>query len=195
VKFCEQSSSSAERFGNLESIQNRLPRQSDLLAVFGMVVFVCYSWTMLGFLNKLSSFLLYFTLGEIANILAFMMAFTLLESLVLTVLLVLLSVILPAGWLREGFAFKGFIIVIVATGTSILFQTLLDSNFPHPLVLLLFILVPIGLAIVLITKIRSMPKVYNLIHNIQDRILIMLFVYVPLGVLSLLFVLYKNLIS
>lgn len=179
----------------MESIQNRFPRQSDLLAVFGMVVFLCYSWTMLGFLNKLSSFLLYFTLGEIANILAFMMAFTLLESLVLTVLLVLLGVILPAGWLREGFAFKGFIIVIVATGTSILFQTQLDSNFPHPLVLLLFILVPIGLAIVLITRIRSMPKVYNLIHNIQDRILIMLFVYVPLGVLSLVFVLYKNLIS
>jgi hypothetical protein len=179
----------------LESIQNRFPRQSDLLAVFGMVVFVCYSWTMLGFLNKLSSFLLYFTLGEIANILAFMMAFTLLESLVVTVLLVLLSVTLPAGWLREGFAFKGFIIVIVATVTSILFQTLLESNFPHPLVLLLFLLAPIGLAIVLIAKIRSMPKVYNLIHNIQDRILIMVFVYVPLGVLSLMFVLYRNLIS
>ncbi|HSK66346.1 MAG TPA: hypothetical protein VK888_05415, partial [Anaerolineales bacterium] len=94
----------------MESIQNRFPRQSDLLAVFGMVVFVCYSWTMLGFLNQWSSFLLYFTLGEIANILAFMMAFTLLESLVVTVLLVLLSVTLPAGWLREGFAFKGFII-------------------------------------------------------------------------------------
>ena len=179
----------------LDSIQKRFPRRYDMLAVFGVAVFVCYSWTMLGFLNKLSSFLLYFTLGEIANILAFMMAFTLLESLVVTVLLVLLSATLPAGWLREGFAFKGFIIVIVATGTSILFQTLLDSNFPHPLILLLFLLAPIGLAIVLIAKIRSMPRAYNLIHNIQDRILIMLFVYVPLGLVSLVFVLYKNLIS
>lgn len=184
-----------KELGNLESIQNRFPRQSDLLAVSGMVVFVCYTWTLLGFLNKLSSFLLHFTLGEIANILAFMMAFTLLESLVVTILLVLITATLPAGWLREGFAFKGFIIVIVATITSILFQMVLNSNFPHPLVLLLFILAPIGLAIALIAKVRSMPKVYNLINNIQDRVLIMLFVYVPLGVLSLLFVLYRNLIS
>jgi hypothetical protein len=178
----------------LDSIQNRFPRQSDLLAVFGIVVFVCYSWALLGFLNKLSSFLLYFTLGEIGNILAFMMAFTLFESLVVTASLILLSAILPRNWLREGFAFKGFIIVIIATATSILFQKLLDSNFPHPLVLLMFILVPVGLAVAVITKVRSMPKAYNLINNIQDRILIMLFVYVPLGVLSLVFVLYKNLI-
>jgi hypothetical protein len=177
----------------LDSIQKRFPRRYDMLAVFGVAVFVCYSWTLLGFLNKLSSFLLYFTLGEIANILAFMMAFALVESLVLTAILILLSAILPSGWLREGFAFKGFVIVMIATVTSILFQNILEDNFPHPLVLLLFILIPIGLAVTLIALVRSAPKIHSLINNIQDRVLIMLFVYVPLGVLSLMFVLYRNL--
>ncbi|HEX5837477.1 MAG TPA: hypothetical protein VFY26_06575 [Anaerolineales bacterium] len=177
----------------MDFIQKRFPRRYDMLAVFGVVVFVCYSWTLLGFLNKLSSFLLYFTLGEIANILAFMMAFALVESLVLTVILVLLSAFLPSDWLREGFAFKGFVIVIIATVTSILFQNILEDNFPHPLVLLLFILIPIGVAVALIALVRSAPKVHSLINNIQDRVLIMLFVYVPLGVLSLMFVLYRNL--
>ena len=179
----------------MASIRNRLPRRSDLLAVFGMVVFACYSWTLLGFLNKLSSFLLYFTLDEIANILAFMLAFTLLESLVITALLVFLSILLPTAWLREGFGFKGFVIIVVATAASILFQNILESNFPHPLVLSLFVLVPIGLIVALIAMVRSMPKVYNLINNIQDRVLIMLFIYVPLGVLSLAFVLYRNFIN
>ena len=177
----------------MDSIQKRFPRRYDLLAVFGVAVFVCYSWTLLGFLNKLSSFLLYFTLGEIANILAFMMAFALVESLVLTAILILLSAILPSGWLREGFASKGFVIVIIATVTSILFQNILEDNFPHPLVLLLFILIPIGVAVALIALVRSAPKIHSLINNIQDRVLIMLFVYVPLGVLSLMFVLYRNL--
>jgi hypothetical protein len=166
-----------------------------MLAVFGVVVFVCYSWTLLGFLNKLSSFLLYFTLGEIASILAFMMAFALLESLVITAILVLLSAVLPSAWLREDFAFKGFIIVLIAAATSVLFQNLLETNFPHPLVLALFILIPVGLAVALITVLRSRPKVYKLVNSIQDRVLIMLFIYVPLGVLSLMFVLYRNLIA
>ena len=178
----------------LGSIRRRFPSRSDVVAVFGLAVFACYTWTLLGFLNKLSSFLLYFTLGEIANILAFMMAFTLFESLVVTATLVLLSAILPSGWLREGFAFKGFIVVIVASVTSILFQNVLDGNFPHPLVLLLFILIPTGLATALIAWFRSMPKAQCLVGNIQDRVLIMLYFYVPLGVLSLAYILYRNLI-
>lgn len=178
----------------MDSIQKRFPRRYDMLAVLGIAVFVCYSWTLLGFLFKLSSFVLYLTLVEIAHILAFMMAFALVESLFVTAVLVLLSVILPSGWLREGFAFKGFIILLIATATSILFQNILDENFPHPLVLLLFVLIPIGLAVASITLVRSAPKILSLIHNIQDRVLIMLFVYVPLGVLSLLVVLYRNLV-
>lgn len=177
----------------MDSIQKRFPRRYDLLAVFGVAIFVCYSWTLLGFLFKLSSFVLYLTLGEIAHILAFMMAFALVESLVITAILLLLSAILPSDWLREGFAFKGFIIIIVGTVTSILFQNILHDNFPHPLVLVLFVLIPIGLSIALIAMVRSLPRIHNLINNIQDRVLIMLFVYVPLGVLSLMFVLYRNL--
>ena len=179
----------------LESIQKRFPRRYDMLAVFGVAVFVCYSWTLLGFLFKLSSFVLYLTLGEIAHILAFMMAYALVESLLVSAVLVLLSATLPPGWLREGFAFKGFIIVIIATATSILFQNILVDNFPHPIVLLLFILIPIGLAAASIALVRTAPKILSLIHNIQDRVLIMLFVYVPMGVLSLMFVLFRNLTS
>ena len=179
----------------LDAIQKRFPSRYDMLAVFGVAVFVCYSWTLLGFLFKLSSFVLYFTLVEIAHVLAFMMAFSLVESLIITATLLLLSAILPSGWLREGFAFKGFIIVIIATVTSILFQNILNDNFPHPLVLVSFALIPLGLAVALIAMVRSWPRIHSLINNIQDRVLIMLFVYVPLGVLSLVFVLYRNLIN
>ena len=51
-----------------------------MISVLAIAVFVCFTWTFIGFFNKLSSFILYFTPGEIANILAFMMAFALLES-------------------------------------------------------------------------------------------------------------------
>lgn len=175
-------------------IRDRLPNRSEMLAVLGVAVFVCYSWTLLGFLNKFSSFILYFTLGEIADIFAFMMAFALLESLAVTGVLALLSILLPSGWLRDGFAFKGFVIIVIATVTSILFQKTLGDDFPPTLVLILFSLLPLALSVALITLVRSMPKVRRMITNIQDRILIMLLVYIPIGLLSLVVVLYRNLL-
>jgi len=179
---------------NLELIKMRFPKRSDMLAVFGVVVFVSYSWSLLGFLNKLSSFLLHFTLGEISNIFTFMMAFTLVESLAVTSVLVLLAAVLPSSWLRDGFALKGFVIVLIATATSILFQRSLEDDYPSTLLLVAVTLVPVVGTVAVLAVLRSMPKVRNILANIQDRILIMLFIYVPIGLLSLAVVMYRNLL-
>ena len=181
--------------GYLDSIARRFPRRSEVLAVFGVVVFVCYTWALLGFLNKLSSFLLYFTLGDIGSIFAFMMAFTLLESLAVTASLALASAILPATWLKDGFAFKGFVILLVATAASILFQKLLLGNeFPPAALIAVFILVPLALSAGLIFVLQPRPRARRILNSILDRVQIMLFVYVPIGLLALIVVLYQNLL-
>lgn len=175
-------------------IRNRLPSRSEIIAVFGVVVFACHSWTMLGFLNKLSSFLLYFSVGEILSIFAYMMSVALLESIAFTILLVLLSVILPASWLRDGFAYKGFVIVLIATAASILFQRFLPDDYPSTLMLAASTIVPLLLIVALIVVSHTFPRLRSLLLDIQDRISIMLFIYVPIGVLSLMVVLFRNLL-
>lgn len=178
----------------MDRIRTRFPHRSEIIAVLGVAVFVCHSWSVLGFLNKLSSFILYFTVAEIANIFAFMMAFALLESLALTGLLVLLSIILPSGWLRDGFALKGFTIIVVATVTSILFQKLLGDDYPSTLMLLVSSIVPLLLVAALIALVSARPRLQNVLLNVQDRILVMLFVYVPIGLISLIAVMYRALL-
>src|SRR6266498_338118 len=179
---------------NRNFIGNRFPHRSEIIAVFGVAVFACFSWTIIGFFNKLSSFTLYFTLGEIATIFVYMMAFALLESLTVTASIVLLSVILPTSWLKEGFAVKGFVFLIVATGAAILFQKELKDHFPSTLTLLAGSVLPLLLSAFLIIIVRSIPKVQNILLNVQDRMVIMLFIYVPIGLLSLLVVMYRNLL-
>lgn len=175
-----------------ERLWNRFPTRGDVLAVFGVAVFACFTWTLLHFFNKLSSFLLYFTLGEIGNVFAFMMAFALLESILVTGVLVLLSVLLPFNWLKEGFALKGFIILAIATATSILFQKFLD-DYPSTFILISSVLVPLAVIVGLIAVVQSVPGLPTILLNIQDRILIMLFVYIPIGLFSLVAVLYRYL--
>lgn len=164
------------------------------MAVFGVAVFACFSWTILGFLNKLSSFILRFTFAEIAEIFAFMMAFALLESLLVTGFVVLLAVLLPPSWLKEGFPVKGLIMIVTSGIASILFQQLIPDDFPSTLWFVLGLAVPLALIVFLNFFISSHPKIWNILLNIQDRISIMLYVYVPLGLVSLIVYLYRNLL-
>ena len=175
-------------------IRDRLPGRKEIIAVFGAVVFACHSWTMLGFFNKLSSFLLYFTVGEILSIFAYMMSVALLESIAVTILLVLLSIVLPPNWLRDGFAYKGFVIVAIATAASILFQKFLPDDYPSTLMLAVSAIVPIVLIVILIGIGQSFPRLRSLLLDVQDRISIMLYIYVPIGILSLMVVFIRNLL-
>jgi hypothetical protein len=178
----------------LDWIRNRFPSRRDGIAVLAVAVFLCFSWTLIGFFNKLSSFILYFTPGEIANIFAFMMAFALLESLAVAGLLVLLSAILPSSWLKEGFAFKGFVILLVATGTALLFQRELKDYFPSAGTLLTYSLIPLLVIAFLVWFLHSRPRLQRLLLTVQDRISIMLFIYVPIGVIGLLVVMARDLL-
>ena len=123
-----------------------------------------------------------------------MMAFALLESLVVTGLLILLSGVLPSTWLKDGFAIKGFVILVIATATSMLFQNSLEDDYSSALVLAAYWLFPLILIVILIRMLPGMPKVGNILNNIQERVLIMSFIYVPLGLFALMVVLYKNLL-
>lgn len=110
--------------------------------------------------------------AEIADIFAFMMAFSLLENLAVTAVLVVLSVLLPSSWLRDGFALKGFVILLIATMTSILFQKSLQDDYPSTIMPAVSAVIPLVLTLALMAMIRSTPKVQNILHNIQDRTLI-----------------------
>lgn len=172
----------------------RFPHRSDIIAVLSIAVFVCFSWSIIGFFNKLSSFILYLTPAEIAAIFAYMMAFAFLESLVATGILVLLSAMLPSSWLREGFAYKGFVILVIATIDALAFQKSLGDVYPPARTLLLLSLLPLVLIVVLLLALRSMPRLQNFLINVQDRFLILLFVYIPIGIISLLAVTFRNLL-
>ncbi len=123
-----------------------------------------------------------------------MMAFSLLESLAVTGLLVLLSVVLPGSWLRDGFGYKGFIILVIATADAILLQKSITTVFPSTLRLVAFSLAPILASVLLIMALRKQPRLQSLLVNIQDRFLIILFVYVPIGLISLMVVMFRNIL-
>ena len=117
-------------------IQRRLPRVEEILDVLGVSVFVLFSWSLRGFLYNLPSFLHSLSVGAILGILCYMMAFALLESLLLVCCLLLISIVLPGKWYRDGFAYKGFLTILVISITSIQIQSILSADWPSKEILL-----------------------------------------------------------
>ena len=123
-----------------------------------------------------------------------MMAFAFLESLLITGILVLLSAILPPNWLRNGFAFKGFIVIVMATASAILLQRTMQGSLPALPVLTLIWFTPLVWTIIFIILAQRKPRVQRILLEVAERISIMLFLYVPVGLISLLVVTLGNLI-
>jgi len=171
----------------------RFPTRIEIFAVFGAAVFFVYTWSIRGFLYKIPSFVLYFSIGEILAVFSYMMAFALLESVLVTGGLVLLGFFLPGIFLRQGFTYKGFLALLVGAVTMIFFQGAL-KNETMDFVLFykgagLAILILAGL-IVLIEKIKFFKQAVN---YVVDGVAVFTYLYVPLGVISLAVVVIRNL--
>ena len=123
-----------------------------------------------------------------------MMAFAFLESLLVTSFLVFLSAILPSKWLRDGFAFKGFILIGMATIAAIILQRTLQGELPSLPILTLIWFTPLVWAVVFIILAERKQRVQSILLEIAERVSIMLFIYVPIGVISLLVVTIRNLV-
>lgn len=180
----------------LNALKERLPHRREILYVFGGVVFLIYSWAIRGFLYQLSSLRLYHTVGDIFGVFSYLMAFALLESLVIMGLLILIGLILPGKWFREGFAYKGFITTIVAGMAMVIlhyYLFLLNYALPSMNRIYLGAAISIILLVAFILLFQSMPKLQTYLLLIQERLQIFIYFYIPLGFLGLAVVLLRNL--
>lgn len=123
-----------------------------------------------------------------------MMAFAFLESLLVVGVLVVLSAILPSKWLRDGFAFKGFIVIVMATIAAIILQRTLQGEYPALPVLTLIWFTPLVWAVVFTILAQRRPRFQSILLDIAERISIMLFLYIPISLISLIVVTIRNLV-
>lgn len=174
-------------------IKRKLPLWSEIQVVFGLLVFAVFSWSIRGFLYKLSSFLLYHDLGEIFGIFSYMMGIALLESGIILSALLILAVLLPVGWFRDGFVTKASLLALVAGGAMIYLQSILTFRLPSVRTLGAFLVVPLIIWLVLIFLTVKVKRFRVALDFLLERMSVFLYLYVPLGILGLVVVAVRNL--
>jgi len=91
----------------LNYLKSRLPSRSEALAVFSIFIFFVFSWTLYRVAWYAPSWLEYLSLGSVLIIIAYVLAFALLESAGLLALVVLFSLFFPPRYFKEQYALQG----------------------------------------------------------------------------------------
>lgn len=167
-------------------MHKRFPDTQSILAVYAVIAFITYTWTLIAFSNKIPAWIYYLSPSEIGVIFVYAMTVDFLESLVWLALLFLAAFLLPVRLLRDEF-------LVRAGWFSLVFLTLLllylipDLNLygkgqlpSAPWLVISF--VSAVLAAWLSSRFRWMGR---FMHFISDRLLVMLVIYLPISLLSL----------
>ncbi len=131
-------------------------------------------------------------LGQVISVFTYMMAFALLESVLATGALILASLVIPCHGYSRGFAYKGFLTVLVGSFASVDLMNSLTKDYPGVGFLLQKFLVAGGVLLALLVLVHFLKPIQKVLVFLAEQISVMVYFYAPIGILSLLVVLLRN---
>jgi hypothetical protein len=175
--------------------KKHVPEFQQILAVYGVVVFIVYGWTIYWYLWKLPSWLYFMSISEILTVLAYAMVVNFLESLIVIAVPIVVSLALPVSWFRDQFVAKGTIMLIILLALLMEYVTLITAliNIPPGMgVDVLLAILGIVAAVFLVGRLGFLRKV---IEEIAYRAVIFVYIFVPLTAVSFLVVVIRNVMA
>jgi hypothetical protein len=187
-----------EIFSLRSTFRNRLPDRKQFIPVISTIVFIVFTWTIYHALYQIPGWLYYMTIPGILSLMAYILGFALLESLMVSALLVLYCIILPPRWFKDNFAAQGFLLSVVLALTAYLLRTGFEKIQKLDNWQLVAIPVGILLGIALLSPLLAyildrIPKLKDWLEIVANRITIFSYIYIPLGIAGWLVVFVRNL--
>lgn len=175
----------ARNSGLVDRIATRRPKREKIIPVFAWVSFLSFTWTLYHFAYNLPSWALNHSLIGILSILSYSMMFDLLEASLITLALVLVSMILPAGWMSRRFPAQSFLIVMT------ILALILSGHRERSGTLVEVLLVAAGVILnVLVIRVERFDRS---LENLVSRFVAFLYIYIPLSAVGTIVALVRNL--
>ena len=174
------------------SIIEKIPKLEDIAPVYAVIVMIIYPWTLSRFLWKLSSWILFDSVGDLTVFFAYMVVVNLLESILVLLVPILMSTILPKKWFYDRFKTRSISLVLLGLGYLIYLDKKLYADSPFPLTLVRWIPaagVAILLLVFLVDRVGFVRKVLD---ELANRLTVFLYISIPISVVALLVILIRN---
>lgn len=184
----------------IASIRARIPTRQEILPVFAVFVFFGFSWALYRLFWYIPSWLEYLNVAKVLTILAYVLAFTLIESLLLTAGLLLFSLVFPPRFFKQNYAIigsslaalLGLCAVLIQRRINLVYRQELWQLIAYPLVFLLLLVIAV---LVLRFLFEQLPALARFASAVAERLTIFAYFYVPLSLIGLAVVLLRNLIG
>ena len=175
------------------SLREKIPPRQQIAPVYSLVVTVLYTWTLISFFWRVSSWLLYFSVGKIITLYAYAVVVNLLESLLVLGGLILLTLILPKKWLAEHFVSRGTLMLVFCFTSLAYFDSRFMVTRKFPAELLIWTPAVPVVAFILAYLLGRVRLVARLAEPLAERMIIFLYIFIPVSLLSILVVGLRNL--
>ena len=170
--------------------KSRSPSRQEIFPVFSIILFITFTWSLYVMFWTLPSWLGDMNIWRILELSAYILSFTLIESLILLFGMLLLTLLLPSGLFKNWFVPTGSVLVIVfGIGAYLAQPHLGELRAVRNLYLLgmpLLFIVTVLLLVSLLSKLfEHFQKAAGLVSAFADRMTVFSYLYLPLGLLSL----------
>jgi hypothetical protein len=163
--------------------------------VYAAAVFPIYGWAILRFFGRMRGWLIHLNIWDVIGIFSYVMLFAWIESLLVLIVLILLSAILPAGFLRERFVAQSSLAVFLTSGWAIVAHYKAGVGEILPWTLKTFLL---GAALYLVSigvshfLLRFFEPLEDSVNSFAERLTVFLYVYLPMTLLAVVIIILRN---
>lgn len=179
-------------------LKTKLPSRHEALAVFSVIVFIVFSWALYRTFWWMPSWLEYLSIWSTLVIIAYVMAFSLFESLAMMGLMVLLGLLFPRRAFKDQFIVQGSALsatlglgaFLIQRDVGVIYKLELEQTFLYPALILVGVILVVYFSSFLF---RRIPKLSRLALAVAERMTVFVYLYVPLGLIGLLVVAARNL--
>jgi hypothetical protein len=178
----------------LSCLRNRFPSREDSLYVFAVCALPVFAWAIFSYLYAFPEFVLRMSIWDLVGTASYTLAYALLESLVITVPLILMAAILPARFFKHHFvAFSSVIVIVSSIWIMYANYHLIDFSdwdLSEILRVLLIYLLSLAIPIALILRYN---RIEQIVQAIVQRVAVLVYIYAGLACIGFIIILARNL--
>jgi len=175
----------------LIALRKKIPPLHEILTLYATIVFLIYGWAIITFFWKVPSWLYFLGLGDIAAILSYTFASSLLECTIILLIFLFASLVLPSRLLYNKFAVRGCLIIYSFTFWMVLFNLISLIQLPTTSDVITFgigVLVTSVLAMIVAERFSFVDR---LVITLSNRLTIFLYLWLPLSLIGILVIMLR----
>ena len=174
------------------NLLKHLPPAKEALLVYSICVLPNHIWSIVNTLRDVPAWLIKMSLWEVISVIAYIQTIALIESVILFMGLVVISIILPGKIIRENFLTRSSFIIFFLTSIALIAHF---TTGIRPAIIYCSILIIVFAIIFFISnKYFSMKneQLTNQLSRIYERLVILSLFYILIDIVGVLIVVFRN---